>query len=130
MWFQASCEKFRRICKNNSSLNNMILQHIICNKSFSTSFTHKFLLLYQNYILNIKSLLPSFKISLDAWIHMFMKGFLNHKQDIGMIWMWHRVALGRYFSHRLRVHNKQRVGLATIALILNAQQFHTICWHI
>ena len=39
------------------------------------------------------------------------------------LWMWHRVALGRYFSHRLRVHNKQRVGLATIAFILNAQQF-------
>ena len=50
-----------------------------------------FLLLYQNCILDIKSPLPSFKISLDAWIHEnepFMKVFffcLNSMNFVSMI---------------------------------------------
>ena len=50
-----------------------------------------FLLLYQNYILDIKSPLPSFRISLDAWMHEnepFMKVFffcLNSMNFVSMI---------------------------------------------
>ena len=51
------------------------------------------------------------------------QSWITNRTLAGSLSMWHRIALGRYFSHRLRVHNKQRVGLATIAFILNAPQF-------